>query len=192
MLADDAFLYHLHRGTELLLQERVDEARQSLEQALRLQPEDIEGQSLLAAVYFRLGLYQRAIESWLDLAERYPQSATLHVNLALSWLKCGDFERAVAAAEQALAQQPEHRRAWRYAGLAHWRLGHLEEAKHALTQADAHQLIAHIEAERLAASHPGAAGDADASAPIAAASPQDLGLAAAQAEAQLRDWPSPL
>src|SRR5216117_3327716 len=56
------FLYHLYRGSELLQDNCVPQAKEELERALKLQPQDTEGQGLLGVVYFRLGLYPRAIE----------------------------------------------------------------------------------------------------------------------------------
>ena len=54
--ATEDFLFHLYRGSELLQDNRVHEAKEELEQALKLQPRDAKGQDLLAVVYFRLGL----------------------------------------------------------------------------------------------------------------------------------------
>src|SRR5688572_29198339 len=48
------FLYHLFRGSELLQDNCISEAKEELERALRMQPRDIEGQGLLGVVYFRL------------------------------------------------------------------------------------------------------------------------------------------
>ena len=56
------FLFHLYRGSELLQENRVLEAKEELEYALTMQPSDPKGQDLLGAVYFRLGLYPRAIQ----------------------------------------------------------------------------------------------------------------------------------
>src|SRR5215831_2288902 len=60
-VAQEDFLFHLYRGSELLQENRVLEAKEELEHALTLQPSDSKGQDLLAAVYFRIGLYPRAI-----------------------------------------------------------------------------------------------------------------------------------
>ncbi|HEY0465135.1 MAG TPA: hypothetical protein VGC79_13035, partial [Polyangiaceae bacterium] len=61
------FLFHLYRGSELLQDNCVSEAKEELELALRVQPQDIEGQGLLGVVYFRLGLYPRAQEIYQDI-----------------------------------------------------------------------------------------------------------------------------
>ena len=53
--SNEDFLFHLSRGSELLQDNRVHEAKEELERALHLQPRDTQGQDLLAVVYFRLG-----------------------------------------------------------------------------------------------------------------------------------------
>src|SRR5690606_8493740 len=61
------FLFHLYRGSELLQDNCFNEAREELERAINLQPRDVEGQGLLGVVYFRLGLYPRAIQIYEDI-----------------------------------------------------------------------------------------------------------------------------
>ncbi len=129
--SDDDFLYHLYRGSELLMNGRVVEAKGELERALGLQPQDAKGQDLLAGVYFRLGLYPRAIEIWDRLAKTYPRDATLRVNLSLALLKTGQPGDALEHIHTALTLQPDHERAWGYLGLIHWRTGRLREARDA-------------------------------------------------------------
>src|SRR3990167_8809802 len=86
-LASEDFLFHLYRGSELLQDNRVGEAKEELEQALQLQPRDPKGQDLLAVVYFRLGMYPRAIQIYELLARDNPNEPALLVNLALCYLK---------------------------------------------------------------------------------------------------------
>ena len=129
--SEDDFLFHLYRGSDLLMQERVVEAKEELERALSMQPQDAKGQDLLAGVYFRLGVYPRAIETWQRLVDAYPRDATLRVNLALALLKTGQPAGALAHIHAALGLNPDHERAWGYLGLIQWRLGHHEEAREA-------------------------------------------------------------
>lgn len=129
--AADDFLYHLYRGSEMLMQDRVMEAKVELEQALSQQPQDAKGQDLLAGVYFRLGVYPRAIELWERLVHAFPRDATLRVNLALVLFKTGQADEALAHIHEALRISPDHERAWGYLGLIHWRRGLLDEAREA-------------------------------------------------------------
>jgi len=129
--SDDEFIYHLYRGSELLLQDRVVEAKGELERALSMQPQDAKGQDLLAGVYFRLGVYPRAIEIWRRLVDAYPRDATLRVNLSLALLKTGQPQQALDHLHSALQMSPDHDRAWGYLGVVHWRMGQLAEAREA-------------------------------------------------------------
>ncbi|HEU5076252.1 MAG TPA: hypothetical protein VFU02_18795, partial [Polyangiaceae bacterium] len=43
----EEFLFHLYRGSELLQDNCISEAKEELEQALAMQPQDVEGQGLL-------------------------------------------------------------------------------------------------------------------------------------------------
>ncbi len=127
--ASDDFLVHLHRGSTLLAEDRVEEARESLELALSMQPQDARGQDLLAGVYFRLGSYAEALEIWQRLAVAYRDNATLRVNLALALFKEGHAEQALSQLDEALRIEPGNERAWGYRGLIHWRSGRLDAAK---------------------------------------------------------------
>lgn len=125
------FLYHLYRGSTMLLQDDVEHAKLELERALALQPQDAKSQDLLAGVYFRLGFYPRAIEIWARLVVAFPRQVTLRVNLALALFKTGQADEALEHIHEALRIQPDHERAWGYLGLVHWRLGNLEAARDA-------------------------------------------------------------
>ncbi len=147
-LANDDFLFHLYRGSELLLDNRVHEAKQELEQALGLQPRDAKGQDLLAIVYFRLGLYPRAIAIYERLVEAHPETTTPRINLALCYLKTGQPQAARMELERVLERNPEHARAWGYLGLAFQRLGDIERAVYAF-QMGGHEGMARRLAETI-------------------------------------------
>jgi hypothetical protein len=127
--AGEDFLFHLYRGSELLQDNCVEQAKEELERALRLQPQDTEGQGLLGIVYFRLGMYPRAIGIYEDLIRAWPTEITPRVNLALCYLKTGQAQLARDALEEVIRREPDHRRAWGYYGLALERLGEYEKAQ---------------------------------------------------------------
>lgn len=164
------FLFHLHRGSEMLLKNRVLEAKEELERALQHQPQDAKSQDLLAGVYFRLGVYPRAIEIWSSLVDAYPTDATLRVNLALAYFKTGQSEDALDHVHGVLRIQPDHERAWGYLGLINWRRGKITEARDAFLRGGQasmarrmEELLAEDEAEESeakAAAHREAADDA--------------------------------
>ncbi|WP_437916261.1 tetratricopeptide repeat protein [Sorangium sp. So ce302] len=130
-VAAEEFLFHLHRGSELLQDNRVHAAKAELERALSLQPSDPKGQDLLGIVYFRLGLYPRAIAIYERLIQAHPEAVEPRINLALSYLKTGQPAQARSELEKALEQNPKHQRAWGYLGLAFQRMGDYERASHA-------------------------------------------------------------
>src|SRR5262249_13981675 len=88
------FPVRLYRGSELVQDNCVSEAKEELERALRFQPRDSEGQGLLGIVYFRLGMYPRAIGIYEELIKNFPAEITPRVNLALCYLKTGQQHQA--------------------------------------------------------------------------------------------------
>jgi Flp pilus assembly protein TadD len=134
-VASEEFLFHLYRGAELLQDARNHEAKEELEAALSLQPRDAKGQDLLAVVYFRLGMYPRAIQIYEELRREAPKEPTLLVNLSLCYLKTGQAQAAREALEEVVRGTPDHKRAWGYLGLAYERLADLDKAELAFERA---------------------------------------------------------
>lgn len=135
------FLFHLYRGSELLQDNRVLEAKEELEYALTMQPLDPKGQDLLAAVYFRLGHYPRALQIYEALGQQFPRDVAVKVNVALGYLKTGQPEQARSVLKEAVTLNPEHKRAWGYLGLALQKLGELEQA-HVAFERGGHPMMA--------------------------------------------------
>lgn len=148
-VASEDFLFHLYRGSELLQDNRVHEAKEELEHALTLQPRDPKGQDLLAVVYFRIGLYPRAIQIYEQLKRDNPRDPSLKLNLALCYLKTGQGQAARAELEDVVRLHPAHKRAWGYLGLAYERMGDTQKAQAAFERGG-HTQMARRLAERLA------------------------------------------
>ncbi len=148
---DEEFLYHLYRGSDLLQDGKINDAKEALERALGFQPKDVKGQDLLACVYFRLGVYPRAIEIYRKLIAEHPREPVLRVNLAVVFLKTGQPEEALADLRAAIEVQPDHPRALSYLGLVYQRLGDHERARESYLRAGlvhmARRMGAAIEAE---------------------------------------------
>ncbi len=130
-LPNEEFLYHLYRGSEMLLDNRVHEAKDELERALRLQPKDFKGQDLMAAVYYRLGRFDRCIEIYRTLIAEHPREATLRVNMALAQMKLDRLPEALDELKAAVRLRPEDQRAHNYMGLLYVKLGELGRAREA-------------------------------------------------------------
>ena len=135
-VAQEDFLFHLYRGSELLQDNRILEAKEALEQALTMQPLDVKGQDLLGTVYFRLGLYPRAIQIYEALAAQFPVDVAVKINLALCYIKTGQPEPARRVLRRAVEINPDHKRAWGYLGLALQKLGEFEQAQVAFEKGD--------------------------------------------------------
>jgi uncharacterized protein (AIM24 family)/Flp pilus assembly protein TadD len=148
-ITQEDFLYHLYRGSEMLQDNRVLEAKEELEQALTLQPRDPKGQDLLAVVYFRVGLYPRAIQIYEQLKRDNPRDPSLKLNLALCYLKTGQALAARGELEDVVRLHPTHKRAWGYLGLAYERLADLTKAVAAFERAG-HAQMARRVGEKLA------------------------------------------
>jgi hypothetical protein len=146
-VAQEDFLFHLYRGSELLQENRVLEAKEELEFALTMQPSDPKGQDLLGAVYFRLGLYPRAIQIYEGLSLQFSRDVSIKINLALCYLKTGQPEPARHTLQDAVRLNPDHKRAWGYLGLALQKLGELESAQIAFERGG-HALMAKRMTER--------------------------------------------
>jgi tetratricopeptide repeat protein len=146
-VAQEDFLFHLYRGSELLQENRVLEAKEELEFALTMQPLDPKGQDLLGAVYFRVGLYPLAIQIYEGLAAQFPHDVSVKINLALCCLKTGQPEPARRTLQDAVRLNPEHKRAWGYLGLALQKLGELEQAQIAFERGG-HEMMAKRLTER--------------------------------------------
>ncbi len=132
----DDFLFHLSRGSELLREDHVESAKEELERALRLQPRDPRGQGLLGVVYFRLGLYPRAIDIFEQLVREAPGATTPRINLSLCYLKTGQLMAARELLEEITVREPGHRRGWGYLGLVYERQGDLHKAESAYERAE--------------------------------------------------------
>jgi hypothetical protein len=135
------FLFHLYRGSELLQDDCVSEAKEELELALRVQPQDVEGQGLLGVVYFRLGLYPRAIEIYQEIIRVCPGEISPRVNLALCFMKTGQSQLARETLEEVTTRVPDHVRAWGYLGLVHERLGDYDKARASFERAGQPHLV---------------------------------------------------
>lgn len=151
--ANEDFLFHLYRGSELLQDNRAHEAKEELERALHRQPHDTKGQDLLAVVYFRLGFPLRAIAIFEELRRECPRDPALLLNLALCYLKTGQASLARRNLERLLEKNPTHLRAWGYLGLACEQLGALDDAQHAFEQGG-HRQMAQRLVERRASRPP--------------------------------------
>jgi len=136
-MATEEFLLLLHRSSELLRDDRSEEARNYLEEAFDAQPGDHSGQAALALVYFKLGLYPRALAIYSRLLDDHRDDPVLRLNLALVYFKTGQTTEARDQLEEVVRIAPEYRKAHGYLGLARQRLGDWAGAREAFSRAGA-------------------------------------------------------
>lgn len=127
--AEDDLLFYLQRGSELLQNQKPDEARLALERAHRLAPGSPKAQNLLGLAYFKLGLLEAAKSIYDRMVEQFPKEPTLFVNLGLVLLRQGRLTEAERALQRAIALAPDHVRAHCYLGLVQYRRGDLAAAR---------------------------------------------------------------
>jgi uncharacterized protein (AIM24 family) len=144
--ADEDFLYHLHRGGELLAAGKNLEARDELERAAHLRPRNQKAHNLLGLAYFKLGLFERAIDVYEKLVQDNPRDATLRVNLGLVHLKAGQMGEAIAQLEAAVELVPDHAKALNYLGLAYAQAKAPAQAKRIFERSGNTAMVRRIEA----------------------------------------------
>ncbi len=98
----------LHSGLALafLAQDKLDEAREELFQAIELDPNAATPRCILGVIYDRAGEHGAAQESYLIAAELRPSDYSIPNNLAVSFMLSGEPARAVPHLERAIVLEP--------------------------------------------------------------------------------------
>ncbi len=125
----DDFFLHLKNGRRFLQNNNLVEAKDELENALELCPNDDKAQNLLAMVLFKLEQYPKAIETFQELIERNPGVPTLYTNLGLAYIKQENYDQATEVLLKGIETQSDNPVAHNYLGLIYSRLGRYKEAR---------------------------------------------------------------
>jgi uncharacterized protein (AIM24 family) len=139
---DEEFLFHLNRGSELLLRGDADPAKASLERALELRPKDAKVLGLLGQAYYKLSRFDDAARVWQRLVDDNPVEPGARVNLGLACLKAKRHPDAVKQLEIALDLNPDHKKAMGYLGLALLESGNLTRAREWFKKAGSDHMVA--------------------------------------------------
>jgi uncharacterized protein (AIM24 family) len=139
---DEEFLFHLNRGSELLVRGDADPARASLERAQELRPKDGKILGLLGQAYYKLSRFDDAARVWQRLVDDNPVEPSARVNLGLALLKAKRHPDAVKQLEIALDLNPDHKKAMGYLGLALLESGNLTRAREWFKKAGSEQMVA--------------------------------------------------
>jgi uncharacterized protein (AIM24 family)/thioredoxin-like negative regulator of GroEL len=139
---DEEFLFHLNRGSDLLLRGNADPAKTSLERALELRPKDAKALGLLGQAYYKLARFEDAARVWQRLVDDNPVEPGARVNLGLAFLKAKRHPDAVKQLEIALDLNADHRKAMGYLGLALLESGNLTRAREWFKKAGSDHMVA--------------------------------------------------
>jgi uncharacterized protein (AIM24 family) len=139
---DEEFLFHLNRGSELLVRGEADPAKASLERALELRSKDAKVLGLLGQAYYKLSRFDDAARVWKRLVDDNPVEPGARVNLGLAFLKARRHPDAVKQLEIALDLNPDHKKAMGYLGLALLESGNLTRARDWFKKAGSDQMVA--------------------------------------------------
>jgi uncharacterized protein (AIM24 family) len=139
---DEEFLFHLNRGSELLLRGEAEASKASLERALELRPKDAKVLGLLGQAYYKLSRFDDAVRVWQRLVDDNPVEPGARVNLGLAFLKAKRHPDAVKQLEIALDLNPDHKKAMGYLGLALLESGNLTRAREWFKKAGSDHMVA--------------------------------------------------
>jgi tetratricopeptide (TPR) repeat protein len=117
---------------------RQQAALAGYEETLRMDPAHVDARNGMAALYAEQGAFDKAIPLWeaLTASGASRDSAYLYSNLGYALLLHGDYDRALAALQEACLLDPLNHRAWRHMGATLDKLGQHERAKNMVHQAD--------------------------------------------------------
>ena len=139
------FLVQLGRARKHLREGRLDQARQELEAAQIVRPNDEDVLNLISVIEFKLGRYEDAARAARQLVSENPGSAVLHANLGLILFKAGALPEAEQELRKAIELKPDHARSHLYLGLLYRTRGKLGLALEHLRFAGAKRLVTEIE-----------------------------------------------
>lgn len=124
----DSFLAHYNLGTELMLEQRTQEAIPHLAETLRIKPRHLRGHINLGTALASLGAYDDAIPFFEKAIEINPSDATIYYNLGLAQTQRGDLDGASRAFARAVELNPKDAQTRFYLGYIAGQQGRFEVA----------------------------------------------------------------
>jgi tetratricopeptide (TPR) repeat protein len=95
---------HFKRGNELSLSGELEEAVAEYEQALEIEPENVDVMSNLGVAYYNLGQLDKAIDQYSKAIEIAPKDADIRSNLAAAYVQKYQTSGALDQLDSALAE----------------------------------------------------------------------------------------
>lgn len=125
---EGSFAQHFKNARKFLQNNNIVEAKDEIEKALEIKPNDDKALNLLGMVYFKLEEYSRAADIFRQLIKRNPNVTTLYTNLGLAYIKMERYEEAIPELKKALEFEADHVSTHNYLGLAYYKLGEYDLA----------------------------------------------------------------
>lgn len=151
------FLMHLGKGKEYFERGDFQKAREELESAYSLRPQDEKVLNMLGMTYFKMEMLPQAEEMYVALSANNPDIYTLQSNLGLIRLKLEKLEQAETALTRALELQPANPKAHFYLGLLYEKMENWDKAIFHFEYAKADKMVVRartkLQEQRSAAAH---------------------------------------
>jgi tetratricopeptide (TPR) repeat protein len=116
-------------ASDLVAQQRFDEATQRYRQILEKYPDSLYAWSNLGVVQFKQQKYEEAIKSFSQSTKLNPYDAFSYSNLGVSYFQLGKVDDAITALTRAAALDDKDARTQNYLGIACSQKGWLEAAE---------------------------------------------------------------
>ena len=124
---DNSASEHLQRGRDLLNAGKLSEAIAELSFAASLDPASGEAHTLLGVAYDRMGLRDRAQQSF-ETALHAPDDQAMHLNnLGYLFYKNGDYDEAIKYLKRSVKINSEDQRIWNNLGMAQCGAGKFDD-----------------------------------------------------------------
>lgn len=125
----------LKRAIEQHRAGRLHRALKLYDEAIELEPTNVQALQLAGVASTKLKEYERAVEYLRRSADLNPRSAEILNNLGMALYPAGRHEEAIAAFERALSLDPTNAKAANNLGNAHFNLQNLDAARFAFETA---------------------------------------------------------
>jgi uncharacterized protein (AIM24 family)/thioredoxin-like negative regulator of GroEL len=139
------FTQYFKNARKFLQNNNIVEAKDEIEKALEIKPNDDKALNLLGMVYFKLEEYSKAADIFRQLIKRNSNVTTLYTNLGLAYIKMEQYENAIPELKKALELESDHVSTHNYLGLAYYKLGEYELALKEFQSINATKMIEKME-----------------------------------------------